>query len=50
MIPVSRTEAQTVACPNCYADPGQKCIGKRGLRESVHLERIQAFAQSLTVT
>jgi predicted RNA-binding Zn-ribbon protein involved in translation (DUF1610 family) len=39
----SRTEARSVACPNCGAEPMSKCIGARKLRESCHLERHFAF-------
>jgi MoaA/NifB/PqqE/SkfB family radical SAM enzyme len=48
-VPVSRTEARTIECPYCHAEVGAKCIGKRGVREAVHLERIHAFAETLGV-
>lgn len=40
---VSRTKAQTVACPYCQAPVESKCIGKRGVREANHRERVHEY-------
>jgi hypothetical protein len=41
---ITRTEARRFECPNCGAQPGEKCNG--GRRESNHRERVHAAAQA----
>lgn len=43
----SRSDARTVACPECHAQPEDHCIGKRGFRLACHLERHYAFADAV---
>lgn len=40
---LTRTKIKSVKCPYCEALPSEKCIGKRGLREAVHKERVDAY-------
>ncbi len=35
----SITEAKSVRCPNCQAEPGQRCVGSRRNKTGCHLER-----------
>jgi hypothetical protein len=43
---VSRTDALTVACPYCKAEPGYPCMGARDKpRDSSHKERQQKFTR-----
>jgi 5-methylcytosine-specific restriction endonuclease McrA len=44
---VSRSLAETVACPRCGVAPGEKCDGVRAKRESCHLERHHAVGELL---
>lgn len=39
---VSRTEARRFRCTYCQAEPGDRCMGKRGFREASHMERVNA--------
>jgi hypothetical protein len=41
---ITRTEARRFECPNCGAQPGEKCNG--GRRESNHRERVHAAARA----
>lgn len=40
---VTRTQAKSLPCPYCDVEKFQKCMGKRGERQAVHRERIQAY-------
>jgi hypothetical protein len=40
LFPFSRTAALRVTCPYCESPPGVACMGTRGPRVSVHIERI----------
>lgn len=38
----SRDAAMKVLCPLCSAQPDGPCIGKRGIRKAIHVERYGA--------
>lgn len=38
----SREAAMKVLCPLCFAAPDAPCIGKRGSRKAIHVERYGA--------
>jgi hypothetical protein len=44
--PTSRTQALTVDCPRCNAEPGDPCTGTRGPRESAHRERHDEYTRT----
>lgn len=46
---VSRHQARAVVCPECGAKEGERCVGKRGLRESNHLGRVHRARMFLRV-
>jgi hypothetical protein len=37
-----RAAALLMICPRCNAFPGERCRGVRGLRASVHIDRLKA--------
>jgi hypothetical protein len=40
----SPTDVRQVSCPYCQAEPGQHCMGTRGIRKANHQERIRFYA------
>ena len=46
----SGSQAETVRCPRCDSEPGEKCMGVRGPRESAHLERHHAVGELLHIS
>lgn len=42
----SRLEVREVSCPFCLVKPNEPCMGRRGPRDSNHLERVHAYAAS----
>lgn len=40
---VTRQQSRSVDCPFCGAKPQGRCIGKRGLREASHKDRVEEW-------
>jgi hypothetical protein len=40
---VTKAESRSVGCGYCKAEPGGRCQGKRGDRESSHKERVAHY-------
>lgn len=40
---VTRAQSRSVECSFCGAKPQERCIGKRGLREASHKDRVEDY-------